>query len=89
MTKLDSFLNNHDLEGTALNSFGEAIYLGKASELKRTKFAYSIRWNVPEKKEHISPFDKMILHDGKDIFGVLNMPPFRLDKYTKVQVTVK
>lgn len=89
MTKLDSFLQNHELEGTVTNSLGEAISLGKATDLKRTKNAYNIRWDVPENAEHISPFDKVILHDGKNIFGILNMPPFRLDNCTKVQVTVK
>ena len=90
MTKLDTFLQKHDLEGTVLNSQGEAVYLGKAVDLRRTKNAYNIRWDVPEEAStHMSPFDRVILHDGKNIFGVLNMPPFRLDSCTKVQVTVK
>lgn len=88
MTKLDSFLKTNDLEGTATNKFGETSYLGRAKTVKRTKYAYNIRWDVTD-TEQTSPFDRVILHNGSKIFGVLNMPPFRLEGYTKVQVTVK
>lgn len=87
--KLDTFLKSNDLEGTAINSYGESAYLGKVSTLKHTKNAYNIRWDVPNKVDHVSPFDRLILHSGPKIFGVLNMPAFRLEGYSKVQVTVK
>lgn len=89
MTKLDAFLKSNDLEGTATNSYGEVVYLGKPSTVKHTKYAYSVRWDVPDAAEHTSPLDKVILHNGPKIFGVLNMPAFRLDGYTKMQVTIK
>jgi len=89
MTKFEGFLKTNDLEGTATNKYGETVYLGKANTVKHTKYAYNIHWDVPENSDHSSPFDRVILHNGSKIFGVLNMPAFRLDGYTKVQVTIK
>jgi hypothetical protein len=88
MTKFESFLKSNDLEGTATNKYGETVYLGKAHTLKHTKYAYNILWDAP-KTEQVSPFDRIILHSKDRIFGVLDMPPFILAGYTKVQVTVK
>jgi hypothetical protein len=88
MTKFDSFLRTNDLEGTATNKYGEAVYLGKANTVKHTKYAYNIIWDIPEVTS-TSSLDKIILHNGSKVFGVINMPFFRLDGHTKVQVTVK
>ena len=88
MTKFDSFLKNNDLEGTATNKYGEVVYLGRANTVKHTKYVYNISWDIPEVTS-TSSLDRVILHNGAKVFGVLNMPPFRLDGHTKVQVTVK
>jgi len=88
MTKFDTFLRFNDLEGTATNKYGEYNYLGKARSLKHMKNGYNIHWEILD-SDQVSPFDRVILHNGEKIFGVLNMPPFRLNGCTKVQVTIK
>jgi hypothetical protein len=88
MTKFDTFLKNNDLEGTATNKYGEFVYLGKARALKHVKNGYNINWDVPQ-SDQISPFDRVILHNGEKIFGVLNMPPFRVNGCSKIQVSIK
>lgn len=90
MTKFETFLNSNNLEGTATNKYGEYNYLGRVKTLKRLKSGYKVLWEIPDSKQ-VSPFDRVILHSGEKIFGVLNMSPFRLNEYgyTKVQVTIK
>jgi len=89
MLSMDKFLLHHNLEGTATNGGGEAVYLGRAATVKHLKYGFDIRWNIPENKGHTSALDKVILHDKEKIFGVLNMPAFRIDQATKFQVRVK
>jgi hypothetical protein len=89
MLSMDKFLLRHSLEGTATNAGGEAVYLGKAVTVKHLKYGFDVLWNIPENKGHISVLDKIILHDREKLFGVLNMPAFRIDQATKLQVRVK
>ena len=89
LTMIEKLLLQNTVEGTATNAVtDEAIYLGNVQSAKYLKRGWRLQWDVPQ-NEHISPFNRVILHSGTKLLGVLNLPPFRLDQATKLQVEVR
>jgi len=88
MTTAD-FIRRHDLEATLVNGFGEGAYLGPAVNVIPVKYGWSAEWSLDKDIQHISPFDRLILHGGTDIFHVMNIKPVILTGSNRIQVMLQ
>lgn len=73
----DNILKNHDIEGTATNSKGDYIYLGKPRAAKRRKGGYRIQWAFTSTQ--YGTFDKVLIHEGSRLLNILNVPVFQVE----------
>ena len=87
----NSFLKKHNLEGTATNKDGEAVYLGQPKTVQPTKYGYRLAWDVaPQETYTHRPLDEIILHAGETLFSVVQIPGIQFDtqKNTALRVFV-
>lgn len=82
---LQQFLARRDIALSLVNDYGEAVYLGEAVTVKPLKDRHYLRFNGTL-KESTHPYNKAVLHSGRNIYSVVDITPVRIDGTTGIEL---
>jgi hypothetical protein len=80
----------YKIEATLVNPEGQGVYLGRVKTLKAKRYkSYLLEFDIPKTDiSHMAAFDRVILHEGRNIVRLVNVKPFFITTEKTASLTV-